>query len=423
MAASRPTVNVYTCAPGGKGGQTGTEAVPGVFLAPIRADVVQFVHTQMRKNQRQAYAVRSADGATGVNMGAGHQCAARSWGTGRAVSRIPRVKGGGTHRAGQGAFGNMCRGGRMFAPTKVFRKWHRKINVNQRRYALTSAIAATALPALVMARGHQIDDVEELPLVVEGLETITKTKVAIDFLTQLGAADDLDRVKASKKVRRGKGKMRNRRYTMRVGPLIVWKEGGTKGDAAPIERAIRNLPGVELCHVDRLNLLQLAPGGHLGRFVIWTASAFKHLAALYGDASNKSTLKSGYTLPRHMVTNGDLASVINSDEIQSVLNTAKDPKSTKVSKTRKRNPLKNWGTMIKLNPYAPAMKRAEQALEAKRVAAKAATLAKKRAARGTAAGKERRAASKAFYAQMVKDDVVSDSDASSSDEEEEEDDE
>jgi hypothetical protein len=41
--------------------------------------------------------------------------------TGRAVARIPRVSGGGTHRAGQAAFGNMCRSGRMFAPTKVWR--------------------------------------------------------------------------------------------------------------------------------------------------------------------------------------------------------------------------------------------------------------------------------------------------------------
>lgn len=49
----------------------------------------------------------------------GHQTSAESWGTGRAVARIPRVRGGGTHRSGQGAFGNMCRGGRMFAPTKV----------------------------------------------------------------------------------------------------------------------------------------------------------------------------------------------------------------------------------------------------------------------------------------------------------------
>jgi ribosomal protein L4 len=51
---------------------------------------------------------------------------------GRAVARIPRVSGGGTHRAGQAAFGNMCRSGRMFAPTKVWRKWHIKINQNQK---------------------------------------------------------------------------------------------------------------------------------------------------------------------------------------------------------------------------------------------------------------------------------------------------
>lgn len=51
------------------------------------------------------------------------QTSAESWGTGRAVSRIPRVQGGGTQRAGQGAFGNMCRGGRMFAPTKIWRRW------------------------------------------------------------------------------------------------------------------------------------------------------------------------------------------------------------------------------------------------------------------------------------------------------------
>jgi ribosomal protein L4 len=51
---------------------------------------------------------------------------------GRAVARIPRVSGGGTHRAGQAAFGNMCRSGRMFAPTKIWRKWHIKINQGQK---------------------------------------------------------------------------------------------------------------------------------------------------------------------------------------------------------------------------------------------------------------------------------------------------
>jgi hypothetical protein len=60
----------------------------------------------------------------------------------------------------------MCRGGHMYAPTKTWRRWHRKINVNQKRYAVVSALAASALPALVMARGHKIEAVPEVPLVV-----------------------------------------------------------------------------------------------------------------------------------------------------------------------------------------------------------------------------------------------------------------
>lgn len=66
--------------------------LPSVFLAPIRPDIVKFVHTNMAKNKRQAYSVSER---------AGHQTSAESWGTGRAVARIPRVSGGGTHRAGQ----------------------------------------------------------------------------------------------------------------------------------------------------------------------------------------------------------------------------------------------------------------------------------------------------------------------------------
>lgn len=122
-----------------------TVALPAVFRAPIRPDVVNEVHQLIRRNTRQAYAVSEE---------AGHQTSAESWGTGRAVARIPRVRGGGTHRSGQGAYGNMCRGGRMFAPTKTWRRWHRKISINQKRYAMVSAVAASGVPALVQARGE-----------------------------------------------------------------------------------------------------------------------------------------------------------------------------------------------------------------------------------------------------------------------------
>jgi len=47
----------------------------------------------------------------------------------------------------------MCRGGRMFAPTKIWRRWHHRVNVNQKRYAMVSAIAASGVPALVLSKG------------------------------------------------------------------------------------------------------------------------------------------------------------------------------------------------------------------------------------------------------------------------------
>merc|ERR1719148_194684 len=126
----------------------------------------------MNKNKRQAVAVKDQ---------AGYDTAAASWGTGRAVARIPRVPGGGTHRSGQGAFGNMCRGGGMFNPTKTWRRWHRRVNVTQKRHAVVTALAASTLPPLVMARGHRINALAELPAVVsDGIESIQKTKQAID---------------------------------------------------------------------------------------------------------------------------------------------------------------------------------------------------------------------------------------------------
>lgn len=35
--------------------------------------------------------------------------------------------------------------------------------------------------------------------------------------------------------------------------------------------------------MERLNLLQLAPGGHMGRFVIFTKSAFDSLDKIFGE--------------------------------------------------------------------------------------------------------------------------------------------
>lgn len=309
--------------------------LPSVFSAPIRPDVVHSVFTRVNKNKRQAYAVSEK---------AGHQTSAESWGTGRAVARIPRVGGSGTHRSGQAAFGNMCRGGRMFAPTKTWRRWNIKVNHKEKRYATASAIAASAVASLVLARGHRVEKISEIPLVVSSeLESVQKTKQAIAALKSVGAHYDVIKVLKSKKMRAGKGKYRNRRFTQRRGPLVVYAED--KG----IVKAFRNIPGVETANVASLGLLQLAPGAHMGRFVIWTESAFAKLDEVWGSDSVDS-VKTGYSLPTNIISNSDVSRIINSAEIQAVVRPAGQAAQRR-SQVQKKNPLKNRQALLRLNPY------------------------------------------------------------------------
>jgi large subunit ribosomal protein L4e len=267
----------------------------------------------------------------------------------------------------------------MFAPTKTWRRWHRKINVSQKRYAVASALAATAVPALVMARGHKIDDVPEIPLVLEdALESAKKTSAAKDILAAVGALVDVEKASDSKKIRAGKGKARNRKYVLRRGPLVIYKTNDG------VEQAFRNLPGVELCCVDRLNLLQLAPGGHMGRFCVWSQSALDALNVIYGET--------GKSIPDDLMANADLARIINSDEIQSVLNPAKRANRTYL---RKKNPLTSIKALAKLDPYAAAARESERRAEEARKDNKAALLKKKREVAKSKA--QYRAAGKAYY--------------------------
>lgn len=348
--AARPLISVYD----EKGDASGSfVTLPAVFRAPIRPDIVNSVHDDMMKNGRQPYAVSEK---------AGHQTSAESWGTGRAVARIPRVRGGGTHRSGQGAFGNMCRGGRMFAPTKTWRKWHRRINVNQKRYAMCSAIAATGIPAVVMSKGHRIEQIPEVPLVLsDKVEELKKTKEAVGVLRKIKAWEDIEKVKASRRFRAGKGKMRNRRRIQRRGPIVIYNQDNG------ITRAFRNIPGITLINVNRLNLLKIAPGGHVGRFCIWTESAFKQLDGLYGTWKRGSEQKTNYNLPMPKMTNNDLSRLLKSDEIQKAL---RAPRKDNKRAVLKKNPLKNWRTMMRLNPYAAVQKKQAQLQQEKNRAAR-----------------------------------------------------
>ncbi|XP_952146.1 60S ribosomal subunit protein L4/L1, putative [Theileria annulata] len=265
----RPVVSVFSVSTEKRMGST---IMPRVFSTPLRSDLVHYVHTNMSKNKRQAYA---------ISRMSGYQTSARSWGTGRALSRTPRVKGGGTHRSGQAAYANFCRAGGMFAPTRTWRHWHRKINLKEKRLALAVSVAATASVPLVMSRGHRVESVPELPLVLDDtMETLTKTRDAVELLNSMGLADELKRVSVTKRTKR-KGKKRP------VGPLVVMRSTAVEG-----KRAFRNIPGVDVMSVEHMNLLKLAPAGTLGRLVIFSKSAFELLdscVTVTGPTGTKGT--------------------------------------------------------------------------------------------------------------------------------------
>jgi len=239
----------------------------------------------------------------------------------------------------------------MFAPTKTWRRWHRRVNVTMRRHATASAIAATGVTALVMAKGHAIEKINEVPLVVsDKIQDYQKTKQAVALLKKINAWHDVDKVVKSKRLRPGKGKNRNRRYKKKCGPLVIYeKDNG-------LVRAFRNIPGVDLCDVNALSIFKLAPGGHAGRFVIWTESAFRKLNDIFGTFNKNSKVKKGYKLPRPMMTITDLGRIIKSEEVRSSFR-KNTRKSIIITKKHKKNPLSNLHLLNKLNPYSIVEKR------------------------------------------------------------------
>lgn len=251
----------------------------------------------------------------------------------------------------------------MFAPTKVFRKWHVAVPKKLRRAAVAAAIAATASAPLVTARGHKIDGISEVPFVVSNaIESISKTKQALELLKKVGAYADYKRVRASEKIRAGKGKWRNRRYVTRKGPLVVVK------DLKNAQRAFRNLPGVDTCAVSRLNPLLLAPGGHIGRFVIWSEAAIRELDAIYGTSSDVAApMKSKFRIPRAVMSNADVTTLVNRSEIQASL---RPKREQRVKRVRSINPLRKPATLNKLNPVLLSLKASSRKLSAQKTQGK-----------------------------------------------------
>jgi len=246
------------------GKNVGKIELPTIFATPLRPDIIKRAVLSIQSNRIQPQ---------GRDPMAGKKTTAESRGTGGGTARIPRMK----TPSAKAAFAPGTVKGRAGHPPTSEKIIVKRIPKKEKRLALLSAIAATASKELVTSRGHSIIDVPEIPLIVtDDLQELKKTKEVEETLIRLGILSDIYRVRESRKIRAGKGKLRGRRIKQAVGPLMVVAEN--KG----IMKAAENIPGINVVTVNALNTELLAPGTHPGRLTVWTNGAIMKLNELYG---------------------------------------------------------------------------------------------------------------------------------------------
>ncbi|MBT6995322.1 50S ribosomal protein L4 [Candidatus Woesearchaeota archaeon] len=253
---------------------TGTKGkeieLPKQFSEEIRPDLIKQAVLVIQSRKRQQY---GTDPRAGIEYSAklSRRRKAYRGGYGRSASRIPRkvMLRRGTQFIYTGAVVSGTMGGRRAHPPKGEKIFAKSLNKKERQKAIRSAIAATIDKDYLENKG--IKTTENLPLIVEKLEDVNKTKEIKALLEKLNLTPELERAD-NKKVRAGKGTMRGRKYRKVKGPLIVVSSNDSK-----VYKSGRNMPGFEITEVSSLNTELLAPGAEPGRLVIWSSNSIQRL--------------------------------------------------------------------------------------------------------------------------------------------------
>ena len=244
----------------------GSVDLPEQFNEAVRVDIIQRAVEVSQANARQQY---GADPRAGKKAAAKLSRRRRDYkcSYGHGISRVPRktLSRNGTRMMWVGAFAPGMVGGRRSFPPGADKTWNKYINAKERRKAIRSAAAATLHKDLVTQHGHRIP--ASYPFVIDAsFEQLDSTKTVADALDKLQLGKELERV-ADKTIRAGTGKMRGRPYRKKVGPLLV-VSGPCK-----LAASARNIMGVDVIAVNKLNAASLAPGAVPGRLTLFTTAA------------------------------------------------------------------------------------------------------------------------------------------------------
>jgi len=183
---------------------------------------------------------------------------------GRGISRIPRktMWRRGTQFMWIGATISSTRGGRRAHPPKGIGK-EKKVNKKEIEIAMNSGFASTANKKYIIERYSSLDKLDiKVPIVVESKLDNTKTKEVLNMLKVI-FGDLYSLALKNKKIRPGKGKIRNRKHKSNAGVLLI------KGKDEKIK-----IKGIDIKNVDEVRISDLYP---LGRLSIYTNNAIQEL--------------------------------------------------------------------------------------------------------------------------------------------------
>lgn len=244
--------------------------LPAQFNEFINMDLIKNAFLSWQSEQYQAKGVKKTAGKKAVaKLSRRRRNYRGSYGLG--ISRVQRkiLSRQGTRFNWAGAFSPGNVGGYRAHPQKTEKIIIKKINKKEKNMALRSALRATVESSVVVKRGHKLP--ENYPFIVESsMEEIKKTKDAKSILEKLGFNEELIRSN-SKKIRAGKGKFRGRKYDKKIGLLLV------VSNQCGLMKAARNLPGVNIVSIDKLNINYLAPGAVPGRATLFTDASINKL--------------------------------------------------------------------------------------------------------------------------------------------------
>ena len=240
--------------------------LPPVFSTPVNKDLIHRAYVNLDSHHYQRQGRHPTAGQDVVAM-------SNDPPTGHGAARVARIRGGGPRR-GQAAAVAMTRGGRQAHPPTSEKVVYKKLNKQEKRLALCSAIAATASKELVSTRGHVIDGISSFPIVVsDDVEKISKAKEIAKVFDALKLSADIERLE-KRKARSGRSVIRGRKTKIGKSILFVTK------DAKNLQKACGSFSGVDVTTVNDLSVLDLAPGSSLIRLTVYTKSAINEIANL-----------------------------------------------------------------------------------------------------------------------------------------------